>query len=86
MKRIRQRIAILGLAAACWGVMFPEYTFTADSYAEIAESGEAAGGGERIDARDICRAAREGKVRYRFRLYDFLREQVLSDVGGRIYE
>lgn len=42
MKQIRKRVAILGLAAACWGIMFPEYAFTPDSYAVVCEDEGAA--------------------------------------------
>ncbi len=32
MRQIRRRTALLAAAALCWGIMFPEYVFTPDSY------------------------------------------------------
>ncbi len=112
MKQIRMRIAVLGLAAVCWGIMFPEYTFTADSYAVVGEEIREAGpqgscrgaeqacardgyawagtagayeGGkdsgrmpcqsaEPVSAQEVLEAAREGKVRYRSRLYEYIKK------------
>lgn len=98
MKQIRKRVAILGLMAACWGVMFPEYAFTPDSYAVVCEDAgagrdlwEAGGqtgswGEEQISPREFREAARQGRVRYRLKLYGYLKKYVLSGVGGSIYE
>lgn len=105
MKQIRKRVAILGLAAACWGIMFPEYVFTPDSYAVVCEDAGAsrdlwetgrdsweAGGQtgpreeEQISPREFRQAAGQGRVRYRLKLYEYLKKYVLSSVGGSIYE
>lgn len=88
MKQIRKRVAILGLAAACWGIMFPEYVFTPDSYAVVCEdAGEGrdsweAGGQtgpreeEQISPREFRQAAGQGRVRYRLKLYEYLKKYI----------
>ena len=44
MKQIEKRTLLLGAAAICWGILFPEYLFTADSYtAFVQETGDACG-------------------------------------------
>lgn len=105
MKQIRKRVAILGLAAACWGIMFPEYVFTSDSYAVVSEdegaardlwetgrdsweAGRQTGARreEQISPQEFREAAGQGRVRYRLKLYEYLKKYVLSSVGGSIYE
>ncbi|MCM1537083.1 MAG: hypothetical protein NC254_01650 [bacterium] len=42
MKQIEKRTLLLGAAAICWGILFPEYLFTTDSYtAFVQETGDA---------------------------------------------
>lgn len=87
MKQIGKRIILLGAAALCWGIMFPEYTFTADSYTafvqEAEDTGEAeeAEGTEEADrTEELFHAVREGNVRYRFRLYEYLKNLFFSSM------
>ena len=85
MKQIGKRTILLGAAALCWGIMFPEYTFTTDSYtmfmqeAEYVEDANEAEGIEGAESvEELLRAVREGKVRYRFRFYEYLKNYLFS--------
>lgn len=100
MRQTKRMTAILGAAALCWGIMFPEYTFTADSYtafvqeAEDAENAESTGNAAGIgntagtgnvtvtenaeDTEDLRQAIRDGKVRYRFWIYEYLKNHFFS--------
>ena len=94
MKEIGKRTIFLGAAALCWGIMFPEYTFTTDSYTVFMEDAgefcteqEAGGMNQGADeekevfpesADELYQAVRNGKVRYRFRLYEYLKNHLFS--------
>lgn len=84
MKQLIKRTILLGAAALCWGIMFPEYTFTPDSYtmfvqeAEAEEADETEGTEEAGSAQELYRAIQNGKVRYRFRFYEYLKNYLFS--------
>lgn len=85
MKQLVKRTILLGAAALCWGIMFPEYTFTPDSYTmfvqeaeETEEADETEGTEEAGSAQELYRAIQNGKVRYRFRLYEYLKNHLFS--------
>lgn len=93
MNQIRKRTALLAAAALCWGIMFPEYTFTTDSYTAFVQEapgvpGEgisaAPGPGTLDDAQtqekieELFEAVRAGKVRYRFRIYEYLKDHLFG--------
>lgn len=132
MKQIEKRTLLLGVAAICWGILFPEYLFTTDSYtAFVQETGDACGtadtdgtwyeggvpdtdgagqtgamtgtggtgyacgaagasgagqadGIEReeapADTDDLYGAVRSGRVRYRFRIYEYLKHHLFSRI------
>ncbi|MCM1102938.1 MAG: hypothetical protein NC409_02430 [Clostridium sp.] len=132
MKQIKKRTLLLGAAAICWGILFPEYLFTTDSYtAFVQETGDACGaagadgtwyacgtsdtdgagqngamtgaGGTgdacgaagasgagqadgieheeaSADADDLYEAVRSGRVRYRFRIYEYLKNHFFSRI------
>lgn len=85
MKQIGKRTMLLGAAALCWGIMFPEYTFTEDSYTafvqEIEEAEEAEGLEGTESTQELYQAVRDGKVRYRFRLVEYLKQLFSADTG-----
>lgn len=100
MRQIRRRTALLAAAALCWGIMFPEYVFTSDSYMafvyEASDSplidgadeyaGGLAPGGAQIgegvqsaeDAQNLYEAVKEGKVRYRIGLIEYLKNYLFG--------
>lgn len=85
MKQLIKRTILLGAAALCWGIMFPEYTFTPDSYTmfvqeaeEAEEADETEGTEEAGSAQELYRAIQNGKVRYRFRFYEYLKNYLFS--------
>ena len=85
MKQLVKRTILLGAAALCWGIMFPEYTFTPDSYTmfvqeaeEAEEADETEGTEEAGSAQELYRAIQNGKVRYRFRFYEYLKNHLFS--------
>ncbi|MBD5468555.1 MAG: hypothetical protein HDR21_10440 [Lachnospiraceae bacterium] len=85
MKQLIKRTILLGAAALCWGIMFPEYTFTPDSYTvfvqeaeEAEESEETEGTEEAGSAQELYRAIQNGKVRYRFQFYEYLKNHLFS--------
>ena len=91
MKQIGKRTILLGAAALCWGIMFPEYTFTADSYTafvqEIEEENEIEGMEQIEEAEsveELYRAIRDGKVRYRFRLYEYLKNHLFGRMENEL--
>lgn len=106
MRQTKMRTAILGAAALCWGIMFPEYTFTADSYTAFVQEADDAGdtaaaeyagsaadteytgsagnaaaaeyAENAADAEDLRRAVRDGKVRYRFWIFEYLKRHLFG--------
>ena len=89
MKQLVKRTILLGAAALCWGIMFPEYTFTPDSYTmfvqeaeEAEEADETEGAEDAGSAQELYRAIQNGKVRYRFRFYEYLKNHFFSMTEG----
>lgn len=92
MKQIEKRTLLLGAAAICWGILFPEYLFTTDSYTAFVQETEdagASGAGQAdgieheeasADAEDLYEAVRSGRVRYRFRIYEYLKHHFFSRI------
>ena len=84
MKTRKEYILILGITLMGWGMMFPQYTFTNNSYRMITEYEAVSGQGEMTsgqdeavtdeDVQDICLAVREGRVRYSFKIAEYIRE------------
>ncbi len=88
MKRKREYILIFAITCLSWGLFFPEYTFTTDSYRIVWEDGseiiegdelsdaenvEDTGDSETVDLKDVQSAIRDGRVRYRSRFAEYIR-------------
>ena len=88
MKRKREYILIIAITCMSWGLCFPEYTFTADSYRLITKQETAIAKdtdgtkalyeteepAETADSDEIRAAVRDGRVRYRLRFADYIKD------------
>lgn len=87
MKRKREYVLILAITCLSWGVFFPDYTFTTDSYRIIMEEN---GNGsdmemdgdiwiedvqcETLGQSDAVQSAiRSGRVRYKWKFAEYIR-------------
>ncbi len=68
MSRRKEYILIFGITLMSWGIVFPQYTFTSDSYRLLYEEAM------EPDAEDIQSAVRDGKVRYKLKIIEYLKD------------
>ncbi len=87
MKRKREYLLILAITCLSWGVFFPEYAFTTDSYRIIMEENdngpedeweddvrsEDAQGEASAQSEDVQSAIRSGRVRYKWKFAEYIK-------------
>ena len=71
MRRKREYLLILAITCLSWGIFFPEYTFTADSYQLIAQ--ENVNDEEDEEPEDVRSAVRSGRVRYKWKFAEYIK-------------
>lgn len=87
MRRKREYVLILAITCLSWGVFFPDYTFTTDSYRLIIE--EIDNGSENeaesdvlaedtweeatAQSEDVQSAVRSGRVRYKWKFAEYIK-------------